>query len=168
MSNGIVNKVANSGLITLNLEDFYPEGKRCFFDLKGCLYEGLILKEKDFRAFVKDHNWTQYQDAYVAIGCTADAIIPIWAYMLLSNALAPYTKKVIKGDLDALEINLFEDALNHLDLTPYQNERIIIKGCSQKPVPENAYVSLTQKLTGVAKSIMYGEACSTVPIYKKK
>ncbi len=168
MSSEIVNKVANSGLITFNLEDFYPKGKRCFFDLKDCLYEGLILKEKDFREFVKTHNWAQYKECYVAVDCSADAIIPIWAYMLVSNALAPLTLKVTKGSLEQLESILFEEALAKMDLTKYENERIIIKGCSQKPVPENAYVRLTALLSPIAKSIMYGEACSTVPIYKKK
>lgn len=168
MSGEIVNKVANSGLITLNLEDYYSTGERYFFDMKNHLFEELILKENDFRNFVKSHNWKRYKNQYVAIGCTTDAIIPIWAYMLVSNALAPFASKVIQGDLIQLESMLFEEAIAKIDVNNFQNERIIIKGCSNKPVPGHAYVSLTQKLNGVAKSIMFGEACSTVPIYKKK
>ena len=168
MSGEIVNKVANSGLITLNLEDYYPAGDRCFFDMKNHLFEGLILKEKDFRDFVKSHHWEQYQNQYVAIGCTTDAIIPIWAYMLVCNALAPFATKVVQGDLTQLESILFEEAIAKLNVREFEGERVIIKGCSNKPVPEHAYVCLTQKLSGVVKSIMFGEACSTVPIYKKK
>lgn len=168
MTDTIVNKVANSGLITLNLEDYYPAGERCFFDLKDCLYEGLILREVDFRSFIKTHDWSRYNKQFVAIGCSADAIIPIWAYMLTSNALAPFAEKVVKGTPEQLESILFEAALTQIDFTQYEGQRIIIKGCSQKPVPENAYVRLTALLSPIAKSIMYGEACSTVPIYKKK
>ena len=168
MSEEIINKVANSGLITLNLEDYYQEGERCFFDMKNHLFEELILKEKDFRAFVKTHDWSQYQNQYVAIGCTADAIIPIWAYMLVCNALVPFATKVVQGDLSQLESILFEEAITKLNVHEFEDERIIIKGCSNKPVPEHAYICLTQKLSGVAKSIMFGEACSNVPIYKKK
>ena len=168
MSGEIVNKVANSGLITLNLEDYYFVGERYFFDMKDHLFEGLILKEKGFRDFVKSHDWGQYKDQYVAIGCTVDAIIPIWAYMLVCNALAPFAAKVVQGDLMQLESLLFEEALAKLDVNKFEDERVIIKGCSNKPVPDHAYVLLTQKLSGIAKSIMFGEACSTVPIYKKK
>ncbi len=164
----IINKVANSGLITLNLEDYYQEGARCFFDMKNHLFEEIILKEKDFRAFVKSHEWSQYQSQYVAIGCTADAVIPIWAYMLVCNALAPFATKVVQGGLIQLESILFEEAIANLNIHEFEDERVIIKGCSNKPVPEHAYICLTQKLSGVAKSIMFGEACSTVPIYKKK
>lgn len=168
MSDEIVNKVANSGLVTLNLEDYYVEGERVFFDLKELLFEGLILKEKDFRDFVKSHDWKLYQDKLVAVDCTADAIIPIWAYMLISNALAPFASKIVHGNLNQLENILFEEAIAKIAIDDFQDKRIIIKGCSNKAVPEHAYVSLTQKLSGVAKSIMFGEACSTVPIYKKK
>lgn len=168
MSGEIINKVANSGLTTLNLEDYYPTGKRSFFDMKKHLFEGLILKEKDFRDFVASHNWEQYQNQYVAVGCTTDAIIPIWAYMLVSNALAPFAAKIVHGDLTQLENILFEEAIAEIDANDFRDERVIIKGCSDKAIPEHAYVSLTQKLSGVAKSIMFGEACSTVPIYKKK
>lgn len=168
MNSEIVNKVANSGLITLNLEDYYQEGERYFFDLKACLFEELMLKEKDFRDFIKSHNWEQYQNQYVAIGCTADAIIPIWAYMLISNALAPFAVKVVQGDLTQLESILFEEKISNINVANFQDQRVIIKGCANKPVPKHAYVSITHKLSGVVKSIMYGEACSSVPIDKKK
>ena len=168
MSEEIINKVANSGLITLNLEDYYQEGERCFFDMKNHLFEELILKENDFRTFVKTHDWSQYQNQYVAIGCTVDAVIPIWAYMIVCNALSPFATKVIQGDLSQLESILYEEALGKLNIHEFEDKRVIIKGCSKKPVPVHAYICLTRKLNRVAKSIMFGEACSTVPIYKKK
>ena len=153
MSEEIINKVANSGLITLNLEDYYQEGERCFFDMKNHLFEELILKEKDFRAFVKTHDWSQYQNQYVAIGCTADAIIPIWAYMLVCNALVPFATKVVQGDLSQLESILFEEAIAKLNVHEFEDERIIIKGCSNKPVPEHACICLTQNLVGLPKAL---------------
>jgi hypothetical protein len=164
----IENKVEKSGLITLNLEDYYPKGERLVFDIKDQLFQGLILREKDFREFVKSHNWEQYQDKYVAITCSADAIVPTWAYMLLAAELEPYAKRFVFGDSTTLETTLFIETLKTLDVSQYQDERVIIKGCSKYPVPESAYVELTRLLRPVAKSIMFGEACSTVPLYKRK
>ena len=168
MKEEIINKVAKSGLITLDLEDYYQPGNRHFIDIKHHLFEEIILKEKDFRLFVKSHNWEKYKNQYVAVGCTADAVVPVWAYMLISNALSPFAKKVVHGNLIKLESILFEEAISNINTALYKDQRVIIKGCSNKAIPEHAYVCLTQKLSGVAKSIMYGEACSTVPIYKKK
>lgn len=166
-SEEIRNKVAESSLITFNLEDLYQVGPRSVFDLKDFLFEGLILKEKDFRQALKDFDWSQYQDQYVAITCTADAIVPQWAYMLVSTYLQPVSKHCVFGDLEALETSLYEAQIAGLDLAEFNDERIIVKGCSQYPVPAAAYVLLVNKLRPVAKSIMYGEACSTVPLYKK-
>lgn len=163
----IINKVAQSGLITLNLEDYYPPGERVLIDIKDQLFQGLILREKDFRAFIKEHNWSKYKDKYVAITCSADAIIPIWAYMLLTTAVEPFVKKVVFGDLITLETILFNEALAKINIHEFKEQRIIIKGCSKYPVPVSAYVELTRLLQPVAKSIMFGEACSTVPLYKK-
>ena len=168
MSDEIINKVAQSGLITLNLEDYYPAGKRTSFDLAPLLHEGFLLKEKELRSFVGTHDWTQYQDHYVALYCSTEAIIPVWAYMLISSALAPYAKRTVMGTLTDLESTLFEELIQNMDLSAFQDERVILKGCSNKPIPESAYTALTQRLQPIAKSIMYGEACSTVPIYKKK
>ena len=168
MTDEIINKVANSGLITLDLEEYYPKGERYFFDMKEHFFEGLLIREKEFRNFVKSHNWMTYQNKFVAIGCTSDAIVPVWAYMLLSNALTPYASKIVYGNLKQLESILFEKVLEDIKLETFEDKRIIIKGCSNKPIPEHAYVRLTQKLSLVAKSIMFGEACSSVPIYKKK
>lgn len=164
----IINKVAESGLTSFDLADFYPQGERVVYDIKENLFHGLILKEKDFREFIKEHDWTQYQGKHVAITCTADAIVPTWAYMLLANRLAPYAKTMVFGTLETLETVLFENALSDLDLEQYRNQRIVLKGCGDIPVPVSAYVDLTAKLTKVAKSIMYGEPCSTVPIFKRK
>jgi hypothetical protein len=168
MSDEIINKVANSGLVNFDLEAYYPKGQRLLIDLKDWLFEGLILKEKDFRQAVKDYNWAQHQDHYVAIDCSADAIVPVWSYMLISNAISPYAKKVVKGNLEVLETLLFYELINALDTKPFEDQRVIIKGCSNLPIPESAYVAITNKLSPIVKSIMYGEACSSVPIYKKK
>lgn len=163
----IVNKVAQSGLITIDLEEHYPEGKRLLFDIKPYLFQELILKEKDFRDFVKEEDWSKYKDAYVAVTCSNDAIVPTWAYMLLALALKPYAKRVVFGDLSVLETLLYDEIIQKMDLAAYTDARIVIKGCSHKPVPISAYVTLTEKLKGYAKSIMFGEPCSTVPLYKQ-
>ncbi len=168
MSDEIVNRVANSGLVNFDLEAYYPKGQRQLIDLKNWLFEGLILKEKDFRQAVKDYDWAQHQDQYVAIECSADAIVPVWSYMLISNAISPYAKKVVKGNLENLESLIFYELINTLDTEPFVNQRVIVKGCSNLPIPESAYVAITNKLSPIVKSIMYGEACSSVPIYKKK
>ena len=168
MSDEIVNRVANSGLVNFDLEAYYPKGKRQLIDLKDWLFEGLILKEKDFRQAVKDYDWEQHQDQYVAIDCSADAIVPVWSYMLISNAISPYAKKVVKGNLKDLESLIFHELINTLDINLFKNQRVIVKGCSNLPIPISAYVAITNKLSPVVKSIMYGEACSSVPIYKKK
>ena len=168
MSDEIVNRVANSGLVNFDLEAYYPKGQRQLIDLKDWLFEGLILKEKNFRQAVKDYDWVQHQDQYVAIDCSTDAIVPIWSYMLICNAISPYAKKVVKGNLENLESIIFHELINTLDINTFKNQRVIIKGCSNLPIPESAYVAITNKLSPVVKSIMYGEACSSVPIYKKK
>jgi len=164
----IVNKVAQSGLVSLDPASFYPPGERVLYDIKDNLFQGLILREKDFREFVKEHDWAQYQGKNVAITCTADAIVPTWAYMLLANRMTPFAREVVFGDKDTLETVLFEKALAGLDVEQYRNQRIVIKGCGDVEVPASAYVELTKKLTPVVKSLMFGEPCSTVPIYKKK
>ena len=163
----IVNRVAESGLMEIDLEDFYPKGERVLLDVKDNLFQGLILKEKDFREFVKNENWSKYQNKFVAIICSADAVIPTWAYMLLSVSLQPFAKRVVFGDLKTLETILFTEALSKIDPEDFRDKKAVIKGCGNLPVPESAYVELTRILTPVAKSIMYGEPCSTVPVMKK-
>lgn len=167
MADEIINRVANSKLITIDLEDFYPEGNRVVFDIKDWLFEGLVLREKDFRAQVKNHDWSQYQDHYVAIICSTDAIVPAWAFMLLASHLDPYVKKVITGSLEQLESAIYQDIINDMEVSEYADKPIIIKGCANKPVPTNAYMMLINKLKPIARSVMYGEACSSVPLYKK-
>jgi len=168
MPDEIINRVANSKLVTINLEDYYPVGKRILFDIKDWLYEGFVLREKDFRDRVKSFDWAQYKDCYVALTCSSDAIIPGWAFILLSIHLEPFTKKTVIGNLELLETSIYQDVLNGLDVSAFQNKPVIIKGCSNKPVPQNAYIMLAIKLKPVAKSIMYGEACSAVPLFKSK
>lgn len=163
----ITNRVANSGLITIDLEDIYHAGERVLIDIKEQLWQGIALKEKDFRDYIVSTDWSTYQDKNIAIHCSADAIIPTWAYMLLASSLAPYSNKVVFGNLDNLENALFQDAISLLNFEAFRDQRIVIKGCSNQPVPTNAYVQLTEKLRPIAKAIMYGEPCSTVPIYKK-
>lgn len=168
MSEEIINRVANSKLVTLDLEDYYPAGKRVVFDIKDWLFEGFVLREKDFRQQVSEHDWSAYEDAFVALTCTSDAIIPGWAYMLVSLQLADTARKVVIGNLETLETSIYQDIIRDLDVSEYKDKPVIIKGCSKKPVPENAYVLIAKKLKPVARSIMYGEACSSVPLFKRK
>jgi uncharacterized protein DUF2480 len=168
MSEPIVNRVANSALISLDLEEYYHPGKRVVYDIRQNLFQDLILKEKDFRAFVKEHNWQQYEGKNVALICSADAVIPTWAYMLLATVISPYANLVVSGNLDALEQALFQQALTKIDISQFKDQRVVIKGCSKVAVPIFAYVEIIRLLQPVATSIMYGEPCSTVPIYKAK
>lgn len=168
MSEEIINRVANSKLVTFDLEDYYPEGKRIRLDIKDWLYEGFIVKEKEFRNYVSEHNWEQYQDSYVALFCSTDAIVPGWAYMLVSTRLQPFAKKTVQGNLELLETSIYQEILQSLDLSQFQDKLLIIKGCSNKPVPANAYLMVTNLLQKVARSILYGEACSSVPLFKRK
>lgn len=163
----LVNRVAESGLITINLEDFFPKEAVMVFDLKDYLFMGLILKEKDFREACKAHDWSQYQDKHLVIDCTADAIIPVWAYMLVTVYASPYAKEIFQGDTDNFYKIYYGKKLDLFNAEPYNGKRIVIKGCSDKPVPPAAYVALTHKLQPFAQSIMYGEPCSTVPIFKR-
>ncbi|SFG61748.1 DUF2480 family protein [Pedobacter insulae] len=164
----IINKVANSGLVTLNLEEYFHHGERLVYDIKDNLFHGLILKEQDFRAFIKEHNWEQYQDKNIAITCSADAIVPTWAYMLLANKMRPYANEVVFGSLETLEAVMYAKALAKINVTDFADQRVVIKGCADIAVPVSAYVEITAMLTPVVKSLMYGEPCSTVPIYKRK
>ncbi|MBA5629129.1 DUF2480 family protein [Moheibacter lacus] len=164
----IVNRVAKSPLITIDLEDYYPEGKRIQFDLKDFLYEELILKEKDFREQLKNHDWNIYQDAYVAMNCSTDAIIPSWAFLLVATYLQPVARKIVKGNLVDLETSIYQEIIFKLDITPFENKKIIVKGCSKKPVPDAAYIQLIEKIQPHIQTLMFGEACSTVPLLKKK
>jgi hypothetical protein len=163
----IVNRVSNSALITFDLEEFYQPGERVVIDIKDQLFQGLILKEKDFRDFIKTHNWSQYQNKFVAITCSEDAIIPTWAYMLISSALQPFARKIVFGTLDDLENKIYADVLSQIDWTKYDQAKVVIKGCSKVAVPLSAYVEVTQRLRPYAQSIMFGEACSTVPVFKR-
>jgi hypothetical protein len=163
----ITNKVAQSGLVQIDLEELYPDGERVLVDLKDWLYEGLILREKDFREQLKQHDWSQYTGKYLALTCTADAIVPTWAYMLIVAQAEPFCKKILLGSLQQLEEELFREAIQNLNADTYRDQRIVIKGCSNH-VPLSAYVDLMHFLLPLAKNIMYGEPCSTVPVYKSK
>ena len=164
----IVNRVANSKLKTFNLEELYLAGRREQLDIAQWLTQGFILREKDFRESLKNYDWSVYENCYVALYCSTDAIVPAWAYMLVTTYLQPVAKKVVVGSLADLETVLYTEQINALDLTGYQDQYVIVKGCSNKPVPQNAYILLTQKLQQVVKNLMFGEACSSVPLYKAK
>lgn len=168
MEGEIKNKVAESKLITLSFEDFYPQGKRMELDMAPWLFEGIMLREKDFRESLKNHNWSQYKDAFVAVYCSADAIIPQWAYMLLGTYLHENTTRLIFGGREELESQLMEEVFKETDFSVYRDERIILKGCSNLPISPQAYMNFAARLAPYAKSIMFGEACSTVPIFKRK
>ena len=146
MSEKIVNRVAKSPLKNIDLEELYPDGKRILFDIKNWLFEGIILKEKDFRESVNKHDWSQYQDTYVALTCSEDAIIPSWAYLLLSAELTPYAKKIVVGDLELLETSIFQEIINHMDISEYQDKPVIIKGCADKPIPASAFSFLIDRV----------------------
>ena len=168
MAGEIINRVANSKLVTLDLEDYFPEGDRMLLDIQNWLYEGLILREQDFREIIKNHDWQQYKGKYVAITCSTDAIIPSWAYLLISVSLAPFAKIFIIGDLDLLENLIFRETVESIDIEPFKDVPVIIKGCADKYIPESAYALLTKRLLPKVSSLMFGEACSSVPLFKKK
>ncbi|MFV8368865.1 DUF2480 family protein [Flavobacterium sp. LB2R40] len=166
MEHEIINKVANSILEVFDLEDYYPKGIRTQIDLSQWLLEGFLLREQEFRAALKSHDWSQYQDQYVAIHCSTDAIVPAWSSILVAIQLAPFAKKIINGTVEDLDASLYEELLPKIDYSVYKNKPVIIKGCSRKPVPMRAYVLAAQYLYPFARSIMYGEACAAVPLYK--
>ena len=163
----IINRVAQSGLVTFNLEELLHPGERVVYDIKDNLFHGLMLREKDFREFVKTNDWTQYDGKNVAIICSADAIVPTWAYMVLAAKLQGHAHRYVFGNLEALEQELFQEAIATVNPEEYRDAKLVVKGCGEKEVPVYAYVAIMQKLLPVASSIMYGEPCSTVPLYKR-
>lgn len=168
MSEEIVNKVTESALITLNLEEFYPSGEVVLFDMKDYLFMGLILKEKDFRESLKNLDITPFTNKIVAVTCTADAVIPMWAYMLVASSLQPVAKEVMFGTAEEVKKIILFKNISNLPVEEFNDKKVVIKGCGELPIGEAAYLEATKLLRPVAKSIMYGEPCSTVPIYKKK
>lgn len=167
MEEAFINKVSESGIITINLEDFYPKEEIAVFDMKDHLFMGLILKEKDFRETMKNLDLSIYKNKNISLTCTADAVIPVWAYMLVTSYLQQVAKEIVFGNADFLHQHLFLQNIAKLNISDYQDKRVVIKGCGELPITETAYVAITKILKPVVKSIMYGEPCSTVPIYKK-
>jgi hypothetical protein len=167
MEKEIVNKVAASGLVTIELERFLPTNARKSIDLADQLFQGLILREKDFRAWLAEHPWTNYTDCDVHVYCSADAIVPQWAFMLVAVQLAPIAHRVIQGDARTLEVIIAHEMVNPILADDYRDARVIIKGCSDASINGHAYTLLTAKLQPVVKSLMFGEPCSTVPLYKR-
>lgn len=168
MSEEIVNKVAQSGIIQLDLEEIAPRGERVVYDIKNNLWQELVLKEQDFRDFIKSNDWSTYAGKYVALTCSTDAIVPTWAYMLLISALKPHAKRVVYGNLETLDTLLWVEAFNQLNLDQFNDARVVVKGCSTIPVPEAAFTELANILVPRVKSLMFGEPCSTVPVFKRK
>ena len=168
MSEPFINKVAESGLITLDLEKYYPKGENELFDLKDYLFMGMILKEKDFREALKKADWTKFKDKNVAITCSVDAVIPVWAYMLVVAYLQPFAREIIMGTAQELHKAIFLKNLSAIDLKEFADKKVVIKGCGETPIADYVYMEITKILRPVVKSIMYGEPCSTVPVYKKK
>lgn len=167
MSEEIVNRVANSPIVSIDLEDYYHHGDRIVYDIADNLFQRMILKEKDFRQFVKEHDWEQYRGKNLSIICSEDAIVPTWAYMLLMTKLEGVAHMVVMGSLETLEYALFQQALSKVDIEELQDRPVVVKGCGNLPIPESAYVELTRLLKPHVKSLMYGEPCSTVPLYKR-
>jgi hypothetical protein len=168
MNETLVNKVADSGLVSLDPADFYPSETIKLFDLKDHLFMGLILKEKDFRAALQNTDWQQYKDIAVGIVCSTDAIIPLWAYMLVASSLEPVASFIMKGNEEQVRESLFLRNISAMSPENYIDQRIVVKGCGEKVIPESVYVALTHLLRPFAKSIFFGEPCSTVPVFKKK
>ena len=168
MEDEIVNRVEKSGLLQVNLDDYYPTGERIPFDLKNVLMNEMVLVEKDLRSFVKEKDWSIYKDKYVNVTCSADAIVPLWAFMLIVSSIKPYAKKVIMGDNQDLEKAIFNDVLSEINFTQFADKNVIVKGCGKYPIPESVFVDFTNRLQNVAKNIMFGEACSAVPLFKRK
>jgi hypothetical protein len=168
MSEEIVNKVAQSGIVQLDLEEMAPQGERVLYDIKNNLWQELVLKEQDFRDFIKNNDWSTYAGKYVALTCSTDAIVPTWAYMLLLSALQPHAKRVVFGNLETLDTVLWTETFRQLDLAKFEGARVVVKGCSTIPVPEAAFTELANVLIPHVKSLMFGEPCSTVPVFKKK
>ena len=168
MAEEIINRVENSSLIQVSLDEFYPEGERVLFDIKDFLKDEIALIEKDFRAKLKETNWTEYKGKYVGIICSVDAIVPLWAHMLVATYLKPEAKKVVFGNKEALEKAIFQDVFLELDFEQFKDATMIVKGCGKYPIPESVVVDFTIRLQDYAKSIMFGEACSAVPLFKKR
>lgn len=164
----IVNRVEASGIITLDLEELIPDNTQSYIDIKDQLFQGLILKEKDFRAWVKEHDWSQYQNHDVAVYCSVDAVVPTWAYMLIATAISPITSSVYFTKPENLNTLIAERAIAKIGISNYEDCRVVIKGCGNREISNHAYVMLTSKLIPIAKSVMFGEPCSTVPVYKRK
>jgi hypothetical protein len=164
----IVNRITNSGIVTIDLDDYFPKADILSIDLKDWLFQGLILREKDFREKLEVHDWTQYNQTITTVYCSVDAIIPYWAYMLIATRIKPYALEIAYGDKEQYLTRHYINEINKLNPMDFKEKRIVIKGCGDKPVPVSAYMEITQLLQPVAKSIMYGEPCSTVPVYKKK
>ncbi|MFA5557718.1 MAG: DUF2480 family protein [Flavobacteriaceae bacterium] len=167
MEEEIINRVAKSPLQIFDLEDYFPDGERIGIDISQWLLEGFILKEKDFRESLKQHDWNKYKDAFVYLHCSTDAVIPAWAFSLVTMYLAGIAQKTIIGTQNTINEVLYQEILSKIDFSQYKDKPVLIKGCANKPVPENALVLACQYLQPFAKSIMFGEACSTVPLYKK-
>ncbi len=164
----IINRISSSSLVTLDLEKLYTPGQRVLIDIKDQLFEGLILREKDFRSFVNGHDWSRFKSCYAAVTCTADAVVPTWAYMLVASSLQPSAARIVFGGLSGLESELFRSKLSEVDWDQYRGAKVVVKGCSNIEVPVSAYVEAMARLRQVAASVMYGEPCSTVPLYKAK
>ncbi len=167
MNEEIVNRVAGSSIVSLDLETFYPQGERVVFDIKSNLYEETILREKEFRGFIKEHNWAEYKGKNVAITCSVDAIVPTWAFMLIASKLTPIVNHLTFGTLQELEKELFSLVLDKISLKDYQDAKVVVKGCSGNAIPTSAYVEIVRILQPVVASLMFGEPCSTVPVYKR-
>ena len=168
MSEKIINKVANSVLVNFNLETYIPRGSRTFIDISQWLEQGFLLQEKPFREALITHEWKEYSRHYIAIGCSTGAILPAWASLLVTSYLQPVAKIIVLGSLVELERQIFREMITELDLTPFEGKPIMIKGCSDATIPQDAYILLVQRLQSVAKSLFYGEACSSVPLWKVK
>ena len=166
--NEIINRVAASSIVTFDIEEFFTPGERVTIDIANQLYQGLILKEKEFREYIKNTDWSFYKDKFVAITCSADAIVPTWAFMLVGIALQPFAAKIVFGGTDKLEEELYRKKLENVDWEKFRDQKVVIKGCSKYNVPAALFVEVSVRLRPIVSSLMFGEPCSTVPLFKSR
>ncbi len=163
----IVNRIEKSGIVQVSLDEFYPIGERVLFDVKDFLRDEIALIEKEFRTSLKETDWSKFENKYIGIICSVDAIVPLWAFMLVASELQPFAKKIVFGNKESLEKAIFSDVLSEIDYSVYQDKSVIVKGCGKYPIPDSVVVDFSVKLQNYAKRLMFGEACSAVPLYKR-
>ena len=168
MSDEIINRVSNSDLITIDLSDYAPKETITILDIKDFLFEGIFLKEKEFRTSLKEFDFSAYTNKTVALNCSTDAIVPMWAFMLITSYLNNIASEIHFGTKEEVFQKKFSENIDSFDASEFEGKKVIVKGCGQIPLTEALYIAITKKLQNTVNSLMFGEACSAVPVFKKK